>query len=59
MSYSAPPPHGPPAGVPVVELPMLGTVPLGPDEPELFTDAMGRILDHLNGDAFDAGSRRA
>jgi hypothetical protein len=29
------------------ELPMLGTVPLGPDEPELFTDAMERILRYL------------
>lgn len=28
-------------------LPTLGTVPLGPDEPELFTDAMERILHHL------------
>jgi hypothetical protein len=25
----------------------MGTVPLGPDEPELFTDAMERILRHL------------
>lgn len=28
-------------------LPTLGTVPLGPDEPELFTDAMERIIRHL------------
>jgi hypothetical protein len=33
-----------------LELPTLGTVPLGPDEPELFTDAMERILDHLSAD---------
>lgn len=31
-------------------LPTLGTVPLGPDEPELFTDAMRRILRHLDSD---------
>jgi len=59
MTHSAMPPYGAPTVTPLDELPMLGTVPLGPDEPELFTDAMGRILDHLNGDAFDAGSRRA
>lgn len=28
-------------------LPTLGTVPLGPDEPELFADAMERIILHL------------
>jgi hypothetical protein len=28
-------------------LPTLGTVPLGPDEPELFADAMERIIRHL------------
>jgi hypothetical protein len=28
-------------------LPTTGTVPLGPDEPELFADAMQRILRHL------------
>jgi hypothetical protein len=28
-------------------LPSLGTVPLGPDEPELFSDAMERILRYL------------
>jgi hypothetical protein len=43
MTYSAPPPQG----LPSVALPNFGTVPLGPDEPELFADAMARILDHL------------
>jgi hypothetical protein len=38
MLPSAPPPAG---------LPTYGTLPLGPDEPELFTDAMRRILSHL------------
>jgi hypothetical protein len=28
-------------------LPTLGTIPLGPDEPELFADAMARIIRHL------------
>jgi hypothetical protein len=28
-------------------LPTLGTVPLGPDEPQLFTEAMERIIRHL------------
>ena len=28
-------------------LPTLGALPLGPDEPELFTDAMERIIRHL------------
>lgn len=28
-------------------LPTLGTIPLGPDEPELFVDAMARIIRHL------------
>jgi hypothetical protein len=28
-------------------LPTLGTIPLGPDEPELFADAMVRIIRHL------------
>jgi hypothetical protein len=27
--------------------PLLGAVPLGPDEPELFSEAMGRILHRL------------
>ena len=27
-----------------------GTLPLGPDEPELFTDAMRRIITHLEQD---------
>jgi hypothetical protein len=31
-------------------LPNLNTVPLGPDEPELFKDAMRRILRHLDND---------
>ncbi len=30
--------------------PTMGTVPLGPDEPELFRDAMVRILRHLDDD---------
>ncbi|MDQ1286839.1 MAG: hypothetical protein QG622_404 [Actinomycetota bacterium] len=32
------------------DLPTKGTIPLGPDEPELFTDAMCRILRHLDTD---------
>jgi hypothetical protein len=31
-------------------LPNLGTLPLGPDEPTLFTDALRRILRHLDDD---------
>jgi hypothetical protein len=46
-----PPSHRLPTGEISVELPSFGTVPLGPDEPELFTDAMERILDHLGGQA--------
>jgi hypothetical protein len=36
-----------PSSPPPDALPGLGTVPLGPDEPELFSDAMERILRHL------------
>jgi hypothetical protein len=38
------------ADVPTDGLPTLGTIPLGPDEPELFDDAMRRILRHLDDD---------
>jgi hypothetical protein len=34
-----------------------GTLPLGPDEPELFSDAMRRIITHLERD--DARRGRA
>jgi hypothetical protein len=53
MSQSAPSPYGAqpivPYGVPSIALVTLGTVPLGPEEPELFADAMERILVHLHG----------
>jgi hypothetical protein len=45
MSQTAPSPYT----VHSITLPTLGTVPLGPDEPELFRHAMERILDHLGG----------
>lgn len=38
MSQPTPPTDG---------LPTLGTIPLGPDEPELFADAMARIIRRL------------
>jgi hypothetical protein len=48
MTQSAPPPHGvPSAAAKTVGMPTFGTVPLGPDEPELFANAMERILEHL------------
>jgi hypothetical protein len=64
MSQPDQPPQGAPLGAPlgavkIVGLPTLGTVPLGPDEPELFADAMERILDHLSDEDFDAGGRSA
>jgi len=56
MSQTAPPSSDVQStGTSAIELPTAGTVPLGPDEPELFADAMGRILDHLGSDAFAAG----
>jgi len=54
MSQSALPPHAPQS----VTLPTLGTVPLGPDEPELFTNAMVRILEHLGNEDVAAGPGR-
>jgi len=38
MSQPASPTHG---------LPTLGTIPLGPDEPQLFAEAMERIIRRL------------
>lgn len=56
MTQSAPSPYGSSSSsVDGYALPTLGTVPLGPDEPELFTNAMERILDHLGSDEFGAG----
>lgn len=37
-------------------LPTMGTVPLGPDEPELFADAMARIIRHLGDRKAAAGT---
>jgi len=34
-------------GSPADGFPTLGTVPLGPDEPELFAEALERIIRHL------------
>jgi len=45
MSQSAPSPYS----LESISEPLLGTVPLGPDEPELFASAMERILEHLDG----------
>jgi len=49
MTKPVPPPDPQRPAGPSVGMPLFGTVPLGPDEPELFTDAMERILDHLLG----------
>jgi hypothetical protein len=46
MSQPALPPHGTQS----TALPTFGTLPLGPDEPELFAHAMERILAHLSRD---------
>ncbi len=59
MPRSAVPPPAPSDGTPGKGMPTFGTVPLGPDEPELFTDAMERILDHLSSDDFDRNGRHS
>jgi hypothetical protein len=50
MTQPGLPAQGTSADALALGLPNFGTVPLGPDEPELFTDAMERILDHLSTD---------
>jgi hypothetical protein len=52
MSQPALPPHGTQS----ISVPALSAVPLGPDEPELFADAMERILKHLGSDPPSRGT---
>jgi hypothetical protein len=49
--------HFPATDMPRLSMPTLGTVPLGPDEPELFTNAMQRILETLGADDQPGGGR--
>jgi len=48
--------------LPMDDLPLQGPIPLGPDEPELFADALRRIVRHLELEPAPAtrrGRRRA